>query len=248
LPSSKLCSHPGRLLEDHLIGVARLSELFCQDKLLPNQSALKEITKIIALSHDLGKATSFFQDYLNADDKDKERLKNQEETHHSLFSAVCAHFLVKDQLEKNGGEVGYYPFFAFEAVKRHHGNLRDVTDEAIFDDKDEKLLAYQLESISQVKFSVLARRVFEAELPVVLTKTVISQWIGNISKELRSYKKAFRKNDGTAYNYLWLNLIYSILIDADKSDVVFRDTSFFLRKPDIIPADLVDIFKSKKNI
>ena len=68
--SSKLYSHPGRLLEDHLIGVARLSELFCQDKLLPNQSALKEITKIIALSHDLGKATSFFQDYLNADDKD----------------------------------------------------------------------------------------------------------------------------------------------------------------------------------
>lgn len=246
MPSSKLYSHPGRLLEDHLIGVARLSELFCQDKLLPNQSTLKEITKIIALCHDLGKATSFFQDYLNADDKNKERLKNQEETHHSLFSAVCAYFLVRDQLEKNGGEVGYYPFFAFEAVKRHHGNLRDVTDEAIFDDKDEKVLTCQLESISEAKFSVLARRLFEAGLPVVLTKTVIFQWIGNISKELRSYKKAFRKNDGTAYNYLWLNLIYSILIDADKSDVVLRDPSFFLRKPDIIPADLVDIFKSKK--
>ena len=246
MPSSKLYSHPGRLLEDHLIGVARLSELFCQDKFLPNQSALKEITKIIALSHDLGKATSFFQDYLNAGDKDKERLKNLEETHHSLFSAVCAYFLVKDQLEKNGGKVGYYPFFAFEAVKRHHGNLRDVTDEAIFDDKDEKLLAYQLESVSEAKFSVLARRLFEAGLPIVLTKTVISQWIGNISKELRSYKKAFRKNDGTAYNYLWLNLIYSILIDADKSDVVLKGTNFFLRKPDRIPADLVDIFKSKK--
>jgi len=246
LRSSKLYSHPGRLLEDHLIGVARLSELFCQDKLLPNQSILKEITKIIALSHDLGKATSFFQDYLNADDKDKERLKNQEETHHSLFSAVCAYFLVKDQLGKNGGEVGYYPFFAFEAVKRHHGNLRDVTDEAIFDDKDEKVLADQLESISEPKFFVLARRLFEAGLPVVLTKTVISQWIGNISKELRLYKRSFRKIAGVAYNYLWLNLIYSILIDADKSDVVIRDHSFFLRNPDIIPADLVDIFKLKK--
>jgi len=246
LPSSKLYSHPGRLLEDHLIGVARLSELFCQDKLLPNQSELKEITKIIALCHDLGKATSFFQDYLNADDKDKERLKNQEETHHSLFSAVCAYFLVKDQLEKNKRDVGYYPFFAFEAVKRHHGNLRDVTDEAIFDDKDEKVLTCQLESISEAKFSVLARRLFEAELPAVLTKTVISQWIGNISKELRLCKRSFRKNDGVAYNYLWLNLIYSILIDADKSDVVLRDPSFFLRKPDIIPADLVDIFKLKK--
>ncbi len=246
MPSSKLYSHPGRLLEDHLIGVAKLSELFCQDKLLPNQSELKKITKIIALCHDLGKATSFFQDYLNADDKDKERLKNQQETHHSLFSAVCAYFLVKDQLEKNKRDVGYYPFFAFEAVKRHHGNLRDVTDEVIFDDKDEKLLTCQLESISEAKFSVLARRLFEAGLPAVLTKIVISQWIGNISRELRSYKKTFRKNDGTAYNYLWLNLIYSILIDADKSDVVLKDPSFFLRKPDIIPADLVDIFKLKK--
>ena len=246
MPSSKLYSHPGRLLEDHLIGVARLSELFCQGKLLLNQSELKETTKIIALSHDLGKATSFFQDYLNTDDKDKERLKNQEKTHHSLFSAVCAYFLVKDQLEKNGGEVGYYPFFAFEAVKRHHGNLRDVTDEAIFDDKDEKLLTYQLDSIPEASISVLAQRLFKTGLPVVLTKTVISQWIGNVSKELKLYKRVFRKNNETIYNYLWMNLIYSILIDADKSDVVLRDPDFFLRNPDIIPADMVDIFKSKK--
>lgn len=246
MPSSKLYSHPDRLLEDHLIGVARLSELFCQDKLLPNQSELKEITKIIALSHDLGKATSFFQDYLNADDKDKERLKNQKETHHSLFSAVCGYFLVKNQLEKNGGGVGYYPFFAFEAVKRHHGNLRDVTDEAIFNGKDEKLLSYQLESIPEAKFSVLAQRLFEAGLPVILTKSIISQWIDHISNELRLYKRAFRKNDGTVQNFLWLNLIYSILIDADKSDVVLRDSAFFLRNKDIIPADLVDLYKSKK--
>jgi len=246
LSSSRLYSHPGRLLEDHLIGTARLSGLFYQDKLLPYQRTLMEISKIVALSHDLGKATRFFQDYLNADDNSREILKNREETHHSLFSAVCAYFLVKDQLQKNGGEVGYYPFLAFEAVKRHHGNLRDVTDEAIFDDKDEELLLLQLENISEPEFSVLAQRLFHAGLPVVLAKNNISGWIRNISKELRPYKRAFRKNDGTIYNYLWLNLIYSILIDADKSDVVLRDSSYFSRKPSAIPTDLVDVFKSKK--
>jgi len=246
LLSSELYSHPGRLLEDHLVGVASLSDLFYQDKLLPDQRTLKEVSKIIALSHDLGKATRFFQDYLNADDQTKEMLKSKEETHHSLFSAVCAYFLVKEQLRKNGKETGYYPFLAFEAVKRHHGNLRDITDEAIFDGKDEELLLRQLESISEAEFSVLAQRLFHAGLPVVLAKTDISQWIGDISKELRSYKRAFRKNDGTIYDYFWLNLIYSVLIDADKSDVVLRDTSFFSRKPTTIPADLVDIFKTKR--
>ena len=66
LPSSDLYSHPGRLLEDHLIGVANLSELFCQDKLFPEREILKRLVRIIALSHDLGKSTTFFQNYLKA--------------------------------------------------------------------------------------------------------------------------------------------------------------------------------------
>ncbi len=118
LPSSNLYSHPGRLLEDHLIGVANLADSFCQDKSLLQQERLKILTRTIALSHDLGKATKFFQDYLKTDEKEKPKFKNQSETRHGLFSAVCAYYLVKELLNRTNEDVGYYPFFAFEVVKK----------------------------------------------------------------------------------------------------------------------------------
>lgn len=72
LLSSNLYSHPGIPLEDHLIGVAELSDLFLSEKPLEARERLSNICRIIALTHDIGKATRYFQDYLNADDKEKE--------------------------------------------------------------------------------------------------------------------------------------------------------------------------------
>ncbi|MDY7036351.1 MAG: CRISPR-associated helicase Cas3' [Thermodesulfobacteriota bacterium] len=246
MPSSNLYSHPGRLLEDHLIGAAEISRLFCKDKTLPDKEILTDIIGIIALSHDLGKATGFFQNYLNAEERDKEKLKNRPETHHGLFSSVCAYYLVKESLNRAGREFGYYPVFAFEAVKRHHGNLRDLRDELILDEKDKKLLKKQLEDIKEENLAALAEHLFEAGLPVVLTKDIVSQWIDGLSKEFRGHKKVFRQNSGSIDNYILLNLIYSILLDADKSDVVIREINFFERQTDNISANIVDVYKSKK--
>ncbi|RLF08632.1 MAG: CRISPR-associated helicase/endonuclease Cas3 [Thermoprotei archaeon] len=245
LPFSNLYSHPGRLLEDHLISVANLSELFCKDKQWPAQEILKAVTRIVGLSHDLGKATNFFQDYLHANKENKERHRDTPETHHSLFSAVCAYYLVKEWFVKNKKEAGFYPFFAFEAVKRHHGNLRDLMDEAIFDDGDKKLLTKQLRSINTANFAILAQYLFEAGLPTILTKEIISQWIDGLSRELRAYKRALRQNHGATDNYLLLNATYSILLDADKSDVVLKQPDVFKRETDSITDNLVDVYKTK---
>ncbi|MCX9087663.1 MAG: CRISPR-associated endonuclease Cas3'', partial [Candidatus Methanoperedens sp.] len=247
MPSSDLFSHPGRLLEDHLIGVTNLSELFCQDKLFPEKESLKRLTRIIALSHDLGKATTFFQDYLKADKKEKIKLKNLPETRHGLFSAVCAYYLVKELLNRTNEDVGYYPFFAFEAVKRHHGNLRDVMDEAIFDEKDKELVSIQLKNIKEENFTILSQHLFEAGLPIKLTKRIISEWIDTFPEELKDNKKALRQNIGDASNYLLLNLLYSILLDSDKSDVVVREISHFKRQTGSISVNIVDTYKSKQS-
>ena len=244
LPSSNLYSHPDKLLETHLIGVARLAKFFCNDKLWPEQEILTGISRTIALSHDLGKATKFFQNYLKAAERDKERLKNQPETHHGLFSAVCAYYLVKELLAKKKYDVSYYPFFAYEVVKRHHGNLQDLMDEIIFDDKDKKLLSKQLENIEKENLNILAQHLFEAGLPICLTKEIIFQWIEEFQKELRIYKKIFRDNKGETTDYLLLNLLYSILLDADKSDVVIKDVSHFERDTESISTNIVDIYKT----
>lgn len=218
-PFSNLYSHPGILLEDHLLGVFEFSELFLSEKPLEIRERLKDICRVIALTHDLGKATKYFQDYLNADDKEK--LKT-EKASHSLFSSLCAYYLTK----KLPLSSEIYSIFAFLAIRRHHGNLRNVKDDVIFDDGDAELLHKQLESIDEQGFSVLCNNI---GFPL-LNKHVISQWIDDFVKESRQIKKYLRNMNNDVFNYITLNLIYSILLDADKSEVVVKDKVVFNRK------------------
>lgn len=226
LLSSNLFSHPGISLEDHLIGVAELSDLFLSEKPSGITERLNSICRIIALTHDIGKATKYFQDYLNAAEKEKEKLKKNNETWHSLFSSVCAYYLTKELSLSD--EI--HPVFAFLAIRRHHGNLRDVRDDVLFDSNDAELLHKQLESIEDEGFSVLCNRLHSAGLPLLLNKQIISQWIDGFASESRRIKKYLRNINNAVSNYITLNLIYSILLDADKSEVVVRDNTLFNRK------------------
>ncbi len=226
LPSSNLYSHPGIPLEDHLIGVAEFSDLFLSEKPLEVRERLNSICRIIALIHDIGKATRYFQDYLNADEKEKDHIKKNKETWHSLFSSVCAYYLTKELFLSD--EI--YPVFAFLAIRRHHGNLRDVRDDVLFDNSDAELLHKQLESIENKGFSVICSRLYSAGLPLLLNKQIISQWIDGFTGESRQNKKYLRNINNAVSNYITLNLIYSILLDADKSEVVVKDKIVFNRK------------------
>ncbi len=222
--SSNLYSHPDSLLEGHLIGVSRLTDIFLSEKPKDIRDELSDIIRIIALIHDIGKATRYFQKYLFADEKEKEKLKT-EETHHSLFSAECAYYLAKE-IRNNG----IYPLFAYITVRRHHGNLIDVSDEvSIFDDKDNVLLYKQLESIDDTAFAILADKLLKAGLPLIIDKTIISQWIDNFRKEITTFRRVLRNLNSDLKNYITLNLLYSLLLDADKSDVVVKDMSVFER-------------------
>jgi len=224
LLSSNLYSHPGIPLEDHLLGVAELSDLFLSEKPFEIRERLNSICRIIALTHDIGKATRYFQDYLNADEKEKEKLK-KEETWHSLFSSVCAYHLTKELSLHDL----IYPVFAFLAIRRHHGNLRDVRDDVLFDNSDAGLLHKQLESIENEGFSVICSRLYSAGLPLLLNKQIISQWIDGFAGESRQIKKYLKNINNAVSNYITLNLIYSILLDADKSEVVVKDKIVFNR-------------------
>lgn len=225
LHPSKLFSHPDKLLEDHLTGVSGLMDLFLSEKPQKIRDELSHLCRIIALTHDIGKATSYFQKYLFSDDNKRQRLKGSE-TNHSLFSALCAYHLAK---EINNDSL--YSLFAYITVRRHHGNLIDVSDEVSnFDNKDAILLQRQLESIDDTAFAILADKLFKAGLPLMLDKTLISQWIDNFSKELNAFRKVLRNLNSNLKNYITLNLLYSLLLDSDKSNVVVQDPSVFKRR------------------
>lgn len=237
LPSSDIYSHPDRLLEDHLIGVAMLSELFLSEKPPIIKEQLSGVSKIIALSHDIGKATGYFQKYLKVDEQEREKLKNTREIKHSLLSAICAYYLTK---ELKTDEM--FPFFAFFTVRRHHGNLINVIDGVILDSDDIDILYRQIESLDNEGFTILANKLYKAGLPLLLSKQLIANWINDFNNESNRIKKNLRKIDGGVSNYIILNLLYSLLLDADKSDVVIKDISVFKRK-ESLSATLVDNYK-----
>jgi len=239
LPSSNLYSHPERLLEEHLTGVAKLSELFLSEKPNEIRELLIDSCRIIALTHDIGKATDYFQKYLFSSEKDKVRLKNLPQTKHSLLSAICTYYLCKDITKDND----LLPFFAFLAVRRHHVNLIDIYDEIILFDNDSiRILNNQIESINDRKFSVLAEKLYKAGLKIVLDKDIIKSWINDFISELKSIKRLVRELNNGVYSFIVLNLIYSILIDADKSDVVIKDISIFEQR-ESITGNFVDNYK-----
>lgn len=102
-------SHPGILLEKHLLEVAKRISKFCSE--IACEPLLKEAALLAALTHDLGKATKYFQDHL------KGHKVNPSLSSHTSLSAVIsvwnfgAHLPIELRL----------PLFI--AVKSHHSNL-----------------------------------------------------------------------------------------------------------------------------
>jgi len=222
LHSFNLYSHPEKFLYEHLKNVAELMEFFLDEKPASIRDELSPIIKVVGLSHDIGKATESFQRYLFAEESERKKLKTQ----HSLFSAMCTYYLASELKIKNK----ILPFFAYIAVRRHHGDLIDIKDEvSLFDEKDANFLLGQVEDIDDSKFNILAEHLLSFGIPVKLDKNTIKEWIKSFSRELRSFKRELRQNLEIK-NYITLNLLYSLLIDADKSDAVVGKREAFERK------------------
>ena len=102
--NSRLKSHPDKLLSDHLQKVGDLCLKNISLKKLSiteylDFNILKDIGYLIGISHDFGKSTSYFQDYLEEQDEIKKaKLKNKAVTHHSFISALFAYYTIKQYL------------------------------------------------------------------------------------------------------------------------------------------------------
>lgn len=253
---SNLYSHPQKYLEKHLVGSSKILESFLQEGNIDivNKDLLSNIMKVTSLCHDLGKSTSYFQEYLLSDEKDKAKYKGMKETHHALISAVICFFAVNNLLNKykvKDDERLLLSFISYIAVKKHHGNLDDIFDETIIDDDEITILKKQLDNIDMRKFSILANNLNKTGLKIVLEKETINNYIENINSELRHAKRLLRKitkkDDLTPY--VFLNYVFSLLIDADKSEVVIGEN--IERRNIYLSPDIVENYKNtlsfKKN-
>ncbi len=231
--SFKLKSHPDKLLVDHLCQVGELSKKTVSDKSLNIDEAdlLEDVAYLIGITHDLGKATKFFQDYIiEKDEKKKKSLKAKDTTHHGLLSAFFTYAVIKEYLSKTGRKGGlaeYLPILSFLAVKRHHGNLQNAMDEIKDVDADknkilklaeEQINSIDREEIREILSSLLAREHLNLKIEVDdIINYILKDATNDIGrKEKRFVRGLSEKND--LYPYFISQFLYSVLLDADKTD------------------------------
>lgn len=203
-------------LNEHLHNVTKMAEktvtptLHFQDI---NSQEIVEIIQNIALFHDLGKYTDFFQEYLiKGIDSD---LKN-----HAHISACFLYWLILDQisprLEK--GDRFAWAFLAYLSVRFHHGSL---SLKNLFSNEEMwERLKSQAENIKKKAENIYKDLALEERLD-------FRQFIEYFSVDrLKNDQRFFQYMPeylmhGRLRNAQWyfvLLYLFSVLIDADKLD------------------------------
>jgi len=258
-PSFSLLSHPDKLLIDHLRNVGKVASKIVADKMLNIAEAdlLRDIAYIIGVTHDFGKATKFFQKYIiEKDEKRRRSLKAMETTHHGLLSALFTYSVVKDYLRQarvKGSLAEYLPVISFMIVKRHHGNLSNATDETSdVNPANEDVLetvGAQIDTLDRTELEMILSTLLSEgniKLKIDIDNTInyilhdITRDIGR--KERLMLLQLSDKED--IYPYFINQFLYSVLIDADKTDAGLDGIS--LERLDLA-GDLVDIYRVAKH-
>lgn len=122
----RIYSHPpeasdsGVELSTHLSDTAaRVQYIVPSDATTPESESIRTVVETLAYLHDLGKATTFFQQYLLDDrEPDPQRLR-----HHAPLGSFAAFYA----LEARGYQTETC-LAGFVAVAKHHGQIPDVTE------------------------------------------------------------------------------------------------------------------------
>lgn len=224
-------SHPGIPLIKHLREVS-INCLRVASKNKTDFGLDKEVKEnllfICGFYHDLGKATSYFQNYLHNPDKPHNSLKN-----HSLPSAVFVFYVAQQYLKESGltkDKRFLLSVICFIVVRRHHGNLGNFKTELGIDHFKEDL-EKQFKSIDKEAIQEIVQ-IGNEKLEISMKWDDFADWFENdgFNKEtlfalLEFYTLNFQKKWENSkkseiyYLFLWM---FGALLFSDKSDVILE--------------------------
>lgn len=198
-----ILSHPNKPLRDHLVEVAGLMQESCE-RYDSDDESLGKLAYMIGLSHDIGKGTKYFQQYLSGEQGDN-RLKS-----HADISAVFAFFVV------NKNHDDQTALIAYELVKRHHGHLMDLPDDIEYIHRNIALSKRLKDKIMNVeeKFPELIADLFEG-----VTWSEFTTSFESIVKKIAAAKREMWKDQdqlNQKLSFTAFHLLFSSLVDADK--------------------------------
>jgi len=227
-----LYSHPGVPLLAHLRQVAESCRHLLQSRKttfgLPD-GLLADLGYLAGATHDVAKATRYFQHYLLAPDHKPEGPKE-----HALLSALLAKYVVESYLTAftlDETDRQLLPYLIFTAVKRHHGNLKNFAQELYLEAKAD-VLSRQIEAFAH-----------EADVQAMLDELLAPRCVRVDWQAFKAYiQKRTYLDDyatfsldffdlGDYYNlpadaktryFYWHQLLYGTLLLADKSDVILQ--------------------------
>lgn len=242
-----LLSHPGKLLLNHLKNVFLIGDCILMQKRIEFKSFSEDkvclLNMLNLLTHDLGKATSYFQEYIRSVNNATQ--KNDEKKRHGLLSGVLAFKIVNTVMEDES-----LAFLSYMIVSKHHGELDDFANFVSMlsgDEKNVTLLKQQFESIDREKLQEVIRGLsidfdisnytvdeFEKDIDYLTSRKV-----RNKVKELMGFE-----------TFLLIDFLFSILIFSDKLEAIYNSENMsiedFIQKSTKRPelsSDCVEKFK-----
>ena len=221
-----------KLLKVHTQGVLNiaLAQLYPKVSFGIPFERIREIIETIAKYHDLGKYTSYFQNYLLNQNPIDKKLKQ-----HARFGGYAAYQLLKsaNSIESKSSIISLYLIFL------HHSKLIDISELAgKIDDDSRKVFEKQFEDIKPKMV------VIEIELGI---RNLLANTKHPNESEINELRKTVRHwviKSPDIKDYFLINYLFSLLIEADKLDA--SNTQIYARIA--LPADLVDLRFGKPNL
>jgi CRISPR-associated endonuclease/helicase Cas3 len=240
MPLSGLYSHLQIPLEVHINNTLKLFEILKKENLPLWNENLEKTLKVSLALHDFGKATEYFQRKIRG-----EKLKNKEWelSKHSFLSAVYTFFVLKKLFKELK-----FPLLGYYIVRNHHsGILKDFDKTLLLDDKDVELLRGQVDAIDPTKVNTFIENLtLERDLKELLRfnkgkfLTFIEEAQDLFDELSDEWEEIFDKD---LKEFLTLSLLFSLLVDADKTEAGYKGVPSFLVESPEISSSLVEEYK-----
>lgn len=235
-------SHPEKKLKEHLDNVKEIGLKIFDSKQTKwkNDENIRKTLEIILKTHDYGKATEYFQEYLQNTENTKYKKSpyNELKQHGELGALWTYYFIIKEINDLKLALIGYI------LVKKHHGNIENFTDEVfLIFNKEKENMYKRIEKFNYEYFGLeLEKDKFLKEIEKIINPNF------KMSKEISKLKKNFQIED-----YILCNYLFSILISADKGEAIFYNRGETFEKLKMIKNDkkyldykCVDNYKNNK--